>query len=52
VVDHREVVYIRDMDNMAVLVDPIHDAVGAASGPMTAIQRLQQRFADPEKVDR
>jgi hypothetical protein len=39
VIDHREVVSIEDVDNMVVLVDRIHHAVGAASGPMTAIQR-------------
>ena len=38
-IDHREVVNIEDVDNMVVLVDRIHDAVDAASGPMTAIQR-------------
>jgi hypothetical protein len=39
VVDHREVLNIEDVDNMVVFVDRIHDAVGAASGPVTAIQR-------------
>ena len=44
VIDHREVVNIEDVDNMVVLVDRIHDAVGAASGPMTAVQRTHSGF--------
>ena len=52
VVNLRAVVNIEDVDNMVLLVDPIHDAVGAASGPMTAIERPQQRLADPVRVTR
>ena len=52
VVNLRAVVNIEAMDNMVLLVDPIRDAVGAASGPMTAIERPQQRLADPVRVTR
>ena len=52
VVDLRTVVNIEDMDNAAVLIDPVDDAIGAAQGGMTTGERPEQRLADPVRVDR
>jgi hypothetical protein len=52
VVDLRAVVNIEDMDNAAVLIDPVDDAIGAAPGTMTASERPEQRLADPVRIDR
>jgi hypothetical protein len=52
VVDLRAVVNIEDVDNAAVLIDPVDDAIGAAPGTVTASERPEQRLADPLRVDR
>ena len=52
VVDLRAVVNIEDMDNAAVLIDPVNDAIGAAPGAVTANEWPEQRLADPVGVDR
>jgi hypothetical protein len=39
VVDLRAVVNIEDMDNAAVLIDPVDDAIGAAPSALTASKR-------------
>jgi hypothetical protein len=36
VVDLRAVVNVEDVDNTAVLIDPVNDAVGASPGAVTA----------------
>jgi hypothetical protein len=48
VADLRAVVDVEDVDNAAVLVDPIHDAIGTAP----ASKWPKQRLADPLRVDR
>jgi hypothetical protein len=52
VVDLRAVVNVEDVDNVAVLVDPVDDAIGAATGTVTASERTEQWLADPLRVDR
>ena len=52
VVNLRAVVDVEDVDNAAVLVDPVDDAIGASPGTMTASERPEQRLADPLRVDR
>lgn len=52
VVDLRAVVDIKDVDHVAVLIDPIHDAIGAAPGAVTPGKRPEQRLADPLRVNR
>src|SRR5205085_8792128 len=39
------VVNVEDIDNAAVLIDPVDDAVGAAPGAVTASKRPEQRLA-------
>jgi hypothetical protein len=39
IADLRAVINIEDVDNAAVLVDPVDDAVGAAPGAVTARER-------------
>lgn len=52
VVNLRTVVDVEDVDNAAVLVDPVDDAIGASPGTMTASERPEQRLAHPMRVDR
>src|SRR6266516_6307909 len=52
VVDLRAVVNIEDVDNAAVLVDPVDDAIGATPGAVTTGERPEQGLADPMRVDR
>jgi hypothetical protein len=52
VVDRRAVVDVENVDNAAVLVDPVDDAIGAAQGAVTTGERPEQRLADPLRVDR
>ena len=52
VVDLRAVIDIEDVDDAAVLVDPVDDAIGAAPGPVTASEWPEQRLADPVRIDR
>lgn len=52
VVDLRAVVNIEDVDNAAVLVDPVDDAIGAAPGAVTTGERPEQGLADPVRADR
>ena len=47
VVDLRAAVNIEDVDDAAVLVDAVDDAVGAAPGAVTASEGPEQRLADP-----
>ncbi len=42
---------IEDMDNAAVFIDPVDDAIGAAPGAVTTGERPEQRLADPVRVD-
>jgi hypothetical protein len=42
-VDLSAVVDIKDVDNVAVLVDPVNDAVGAALGPVAWPSRREGR---------
>ena len=51
-VNLRAVVNIEDVDNAAVLIDPVDDAIGAAPGAMTASERPKQWLTDPLRVDR
>jgi hypothetical protein len=41
------VVDVEDMDNAAILVDPVDDAIGASPGTVTASNRPEQRLAAP-----
>lgn len=50
VVDLGPVVDIEDVDHSAALIDPVHDAIGAAPGTMTASKRPKQWFADSLRV--
>ena len=52
VVDLRAMIDVENVNDAAVLVDPVDDAIGAAPGPMTTGQRPDQRLADPVRVDR
>ena len=52
VVDLRAVVDIEDVDNTAILVDPVDDAIGAATGTVTASERPEERLADPLRINR
>jgi hypothetical protein len=52
VIDLRAVIDVEDVDNAAVLVDPVNDAIGAAPGAVTASERPEQRLADPLRVSR
>ena len=52
VVDLRAVIDIEDVDDAAVLVDPVDDAIGTAPGPVTASEWPEQRLADPVRIDR
>ncbi len=52
VVDLRAVIDIKNVNNTAALVDPVDDAVGAASGTMTTCQWPEEWLADPLGVDR
>ncbi len=52
VVDLRAVVNIEDVDETAILVDPVYDAIGAAPGTVATGQRPEQRLADPVRIDR
>ena len=52
VVNLRAVADVEDVDNAAVLVDPVDDAIGASPGTMTASERPEQRLAHPMRVDR
>jgi hypothetical protein len=49
VADLRAVVDVEDVDNAAVLVDPIDDAIGAPA-TMMASKWPKQRLADPLRV--
>jgi hypothetical protein len=51
VVDLRAVVNIEDVDNATVFVDPVDDAISAASGAVTAGKRPEQRPADLVRID-
>jgi hypothetical protein len=46
------VVNIEDVDNVAVLIDPVDDAISAAPGAVTTGQWPEQRLANPLRVDR
>jgi hypothetical protein len=46
------VVNVQNVDNAAVLVDPVDDAIGAAQGAVTTGERPEQRLADPLRVGR
>src|SRR5215467_11326522 len=50
VVDLRAVVYIEDVDHVAVLVDPVDDAIGAAPGSVAASERPEQLLADTVRI--
>jgi hypothetical protein len=50
-VDLRAVVDIEDVNNAAVLVDPVDDPISAATGTVTASKRPEQRLADPVRVN-
>jgi hypothetical protein len=50
-VDLRTMIDVENVDDMVALVDPVDDAIGAASGTMTTCQRPEQRLADPVRVD-
>jgi hypothetical protein len=52
VVDLRTVVDIEDVDDAAVLVDPVGDAIGTAPGPVAASERAEEWLANPVRVDR
>jgi hypothetical protein len=45
-------VNVEDMDNAAVLIDPVHDAIGTAPSAVTASERPEERLANPLRVDR
>jgi hypothetical protein len=51
-VDLQAVVNIEDVDNAAILVDPVSDPIGAAPGTVTAGERPKQRLTNPVRVDR
>jgi len=51
-VNLRAVVNIEDVHDVAVLVDPTDDAIGAAPRAVTAGERPGQRLADPMRIDR
>jgi hypothetical protein len=46
------VVNIEGMHDVAVLVDPVDDAIGAAQRAVTAGEWPVQRLADPMRIDR
>src|SRR5215510_5772525 len=50
VVDLGAVVTVEYVDDAAVLVDPVDDAIGAAPGTVTTGQRPEQRLADPVRI--
>src|SRR5262249_14923134 len=52
VVDLRTMIDVENVDDVVALVDPVDDAIGAASGTMTTCQRPKERLADPLRVDR
>ncbi len=52
VVDLRAVDNIENVDNTAVLVDPVDDAIGPAPGTVAAGERPEQWLANPLRVDR
>ena len=52
VVDLGAVVDIEDVDNTAVLVNSVNDAISAAPGTVTASKRPEQRLANALRVDR
>ena len=52
VVDLGAVVNVEDVDNAAVLVNPVDDAIRATPGAVTTRERPEQRLADPVWVDR
>src|SRR5262249_31743682 len=49
-VDLGAVVDVEYVDDAAVLVDPVDDAIGAAPGTVTTGQRPEQRLADPVRI--
>src|SRR6516162_8605078 len=51
-VDLGAVVNVEDVDNAAVLVDPVDDAITAAPGAMATGERSKQRLADPMRIGR
>lgn len=51
VVDLGAVVNVEDVDNAAVLVDPVDDAIRAAPGTMATGERPKQRLANPIRID-
>ncbi len=45
-------IHVENVNDAAVLVDPVDDAIGAATGTMTARQPPQQRLVDAVRIDR
>src|SRR5215472_17402392 len=49
-VDLGAVINVEYVDDAAVLLDPVDDAIGAAPGTVTTGQRPEQRLADPMRI--
>ena len=43
---------VKDVHDAAVLINSVHNAIGAAARGVTAVKRSIERFADPVRVSR
>jgi len=50
VIDIKAVVDVENVHGAGVLIYPVNDPVGAATGPMAAGERAEQRLAYPMRV--